>query len=293
MTWIYVIFEMDYTDHINQASGMDEKVSDRGQYFSILPEWLWNESAMGLRSQDLSPLFVQRYSGPRGTDSQTCHDFWELACIRSGHGYMISGTTRIEIDRDTICLMPPDVPHIEYSDFTIDIIWVGVCGRMLERLSGDSVTKAVTRSLSEEIEQLWLISEQRSQAIGPELDGMVMKILAEFLRVRSGQQRGGGDTIGKAIGYIHRHANEPFAVSDLARACGCSEGYFYRLVNRRTGRTPVDLLTDVRIQRAVRLLRETRLSVSEIARQVGYDDQFYFSRVFRKKTGSPPSSYRE
>ena len=57
------------------------------------------------------------------------------------------------------------------------------------------------------------------------------------------------------------------------------------------GQSPIDYLTGYRISEACSLLKNTGLSIAEIAVSVGFFDQFYFSRVFKKVKGVPPSKY--
>ena len=65
-----------------------------------------------------------------------------------------------------------------------------------------------------------------------------------------------------------------------------------RLIKRSTGQTFIQLLTSIRMENAKQLLRDTSLSVMDIALQVGYDSSEHFIRTFRKHTGSTPSEYR-
>jgi AraC-like DNA-binding protein len=57
------------------------------------------------------------------------------------------------------------------------------------------------------------------------------------------------------------------------------------------GKSPIDYLTEYRINEACKLLRSGSLSIAEVAVSVGFFDQFYFSRVFKKSQGMPPSKY--
>ena len=57
------------------------------------------------------------------------------------------------------------------------------------------------------------------------------------------------------------------------------------------GKSPIDYLTNYRVSEACSLLKNTNLSIAEIAVSVGFFDQFYFSRVFKKVKGMPPSKY--
>lgn len=75
-------------------------------------------------------------------------------------------------------------------------------------------------------------------------------------------------------------------------AVGASEDYLSRIFHRELGITPWDYLNRYRMIRARELLRLTDDPVGSVARQVGFSDAAYFSRVFRNVCGASPSQYR-
>jgi transcriptional regulator GlxA family with amidase domain len=79
----------------------------------------------------------------------------------------------------------------------------------------------------------------------------------------------------------------------IAQAAGLSSSHFSRLFRKWTGHSPMEHLTWLRIQRAKELLGDVHLSVKEVAVRCGFEDQYYFSRVFTRVDGLPPSHYRE
>ena len=83
------------------------------------------------------------------------------------------------------------------------------------------------------------------------------------------------------------------SISYYADKIGISGNYLSRLVKNATGRSVGAWVDIARIQRAKRLLSETRLSVIDVASAVGLEDQSYFSRFFRKETGVTPSAFRK
>jgi len=78
----------------------------------------------------------------------------------------------------------------------------------------------------------------------------------------------------------------------VAAMAGVSEGYFYRLFKKRTGKSPAHYLTSIRIERAARALRMSSVAIAEVAADCGYPDPFYFSRVFKRHTGQSPAAFR-
>jgi len=98
--------------------------------------------------------------------------------------------------------------------------------------------------------------------------------------------------IEQSIAYMVLHLDKPLQVATLAAQANISPSHFFALFKRRLGSTPIDYFTRLRMQRACRLLEQTPLSIKEVASKLGYDDPFYFSRVFKSVNRMAPSDYR-
>ena len=108
---------------------------------------------------------------------------------------------------------------------------------------------------------------------------------------RTGEQEITGK-IEQCIAYMNEHLNEPMQVATLASVANVSPSHFFALFKHRTGRSPMDYFTRLRMRQACRLLGSSSASVKEVATALGYDDPFYFSRVFKSVNHVPPSKYR-
>lgn len=96
-----------------------------------------------------------------------------------------------------------------------------------------------------------------------------------------------------ACEYMREKYAEPVEISVLARTLGFSSAYLTKLFKKHMHCTPVKYLTELRIAEAKNLLYNTSLTIKEIGERVGYDNQFYFSRVFHRTVNKTPSEYRE
>lgn len=95
-----------------------------------------------------------------------------------------------------------------------------------------------------------------------------------------------------ALEELRRAFCEPtLSVAKLARACGMSEVYFRRLFEAEMGVTPRRYITELRIGKAIAMLRSPYYSLSEIAEAVGFCDAKYFGTVFRRVVGVPPGKF--
>jgi AraC family transcriptional regulator len=81
-------------------------------------------------------------------------------------------------------------------------------------------------------------------------------------------------------------------LAELARECGLSTSHFSRAFKDSTGASPHHWLTQRRIENAIRLLRDRRLALSQVALACGFSDQSHFTRVFTKLSGMGPGAWR-
>ncbi|WJH35043.1 AraC family transcriptional regulator [Paenibacillus sp. CC-CFT747] len=97
----------------------------------------------------------------------------------------------------------------------------------------------------------------------------------------------------KAEKALSRQAYEPFSMRELAESLGLRPVPFTRRFYKHAGMTPSAYVTELRMNRACRLLTETNLPLDSVARQCGYENGFYLSRVFLERVGVRPSVYRK
>ncbi len=101
-------------------------------------------------------------------------------------------------------------------------------------------------------------------------------------------------TIKKAVVLCRRHWSQPgFNIESLAAKMEIHRTTLSRLFSQQAGITLNQYITQMRLQNAQSLLQQTNLSISEIARQCGFDDPNYFSRLFSKHQGVPPTQFRK
>jgi len=97
----------------------------------------------------------------------------------------------------------------------------------------------------------------------------------------------------KAINYIEGHYAESITLEEISEYVGLSPNYFSKVFKNEMGKGYSDFLIEYRIEKSKKLLAETTESVKSISVSVGYPDQKYFSKLFRKITGIKPSEYRK
>ena len=98
--------------------------------------------------------------------------------------------------------------------------------------------------------------------------------------------------LAKALRFMQANYTETLRIEDIAKKVGLSVYQFEQRVQRLFQMSPLQLLHKLRLDEATRMLRETRLSLSEIALQTGWCDQSAFTRQFSRYTGMAPGKYR-
>ena len=99
--------------------------------------------------------------------------------------------------------------------------------------------------------------------------------------------------INRAITYINENYGTHLTTKELAEMVHLSEGYFCQLFREVTGRSAIDYLNRLRMDKAEQILVQTDVTVSEAAYCCGFEDANYFSRIFKKRTGYSPLKYRD
>lgn len=91
--------------------------------------------------------------------------------------------------------------------------------------------------------------------------------------------------------YMDNHYNENLTIEQLAHMAEVSPKYFVDLFKKTYGKSAMDYVTEVRVNSAKKLMVRSDARLRDIAHQVGYNDEFYFSRKFKKEVGMSPSAY--
>jgi AraC-like DNA-binding protein len=70
-----------------------------------------------------------------------------------------------------------------------------------------------------------------------------------------------------------------------------SESHLSKIFRQKTGTSPIDYFIDLKMQEAIRLLSNKSLRIKEVAFELGYDDPYYFTRIFTKQIGISPATF--
>ena len=138
------------------------------------------------------------------------------------------------------------------------------------------------------------------EACGPYVRGLALSLAGHLVRTY-GTTRGVPPTTGlampalrlrRALAFMEDHLADPFTLDDVAAAAGMSRSHFSRQFRRSVGLSPSQHFIALRMARAQILLKESELSMIEIAMAVGYTSPSHFAYVFHREVGCSPSEYR-
>jgi len=93
--------------------------------------------------------------------------------------------------------------------------------------------------------------------------------------------------------YIRKRISDPITLDDLASEAGLSRFYFARAFRTEAGMSPMSFLRRLRVEGRADVILRTPMPLKSIATQVGFADEFHFSRVFHQVTGQAPGAFRK
>ena len=99
--------------------------------------------------------------------------------------------------------------------------------------------------------------------------------------------------LNRVTAYMREHLQENPTLTRIAREAGLSESYLNAVFKECVQCAPMDYYINMKMEQACYLLSSTDLHIYQVAQHLGYDNQYYFSRAFKKVVGMPPKKYKE
>lgn len=229
--------------------------------------------------------------------------------------YTVSGAGRINRGRESfiekpgdLLLFPPGVAHDYITDKDADDwihLWVyfGMNTRLSGLLNLPEINKGIiglhikNPENRTEIERLLYLTVETFEKSIPRKINFCYNLLERVLLICDTENplsETAMDTrIGKAVDYMNEHLRRKIKLENIAVYCGLSVSRFVHLFSEKTGISPLKYLEKTRIEKAQGLLIGSNMKLAEIADITGYENEYYFSRVFRKLTGKSPGGFRK
>ncbi len=126
-----------------------------------------------------------------------------------------------------------------------------------------------------------------------EITGLLYQFLSALVTDKPKTMSMADEYVKAALSYIHTFYYDTFInVEEISGYVGIDRSYLYRLFKEKMGISPKKYILEYKLKTAAKLLRETNLSVGQVALSTGFDDQLYFSTAFRRFFGTAPTKYR-
>lgn len=257
------------------------------------------------------------------TEIEHSHDFCELVIVTQGSAmHMLEGTT-FPVTAGDVFLLQGRQKHYFYDRTNLDLINImydpekidlpenelrrmpGYCAmfmlepsyrrqhRFASRLHLKRVPLARVERLSEEMEK-----ECENEEPGKEvaLRAKLMELMVYLARAYSSTDTTEAHAllrVGNVIGALENDFSKDWKLDELLDIAHMSRSNLMRVFRKATSQTPIEYLVRLRIQKAMDMLRNTDLSITEIALEVGFNDSNYFTRQFRRILGESPRAFRQ
>lgn len=228
-----------------------------------------------------------------------------IYCVE-GRGWVSINKTRMDISPSHFVVIPAHTPH-RYGALEADpwtIYWVHFKGDIASH-----VVKLITRDaqdylpyLSYNEDRIKLFEEicfNLQQGFSADNLRYVNMIFYHFLssllyeeKYNQAARPGPEDAITRTIEMMQQKLNSNISLNALAAHSHLSVSHFSSLFRERTGFSPVEYFNHLKIQYSCQQLAFTAKPIKEIAAELSFSDQYYFSRIFSKYMGMSPSEYR-
>ena len=191
-----------------------------------------------------------------------------------------------------VCEMQLSVSGLPfYSDDMKDQIAGAAILRTLVRHAAlrAGLTPVMIDSLSQKYAQKMHCAVDKQQ-----MQGLIEQYIAAVcFAIRANNKNNYSVYVKRAVQYIETHLSQSISIDTLCKLNGISRKHFVHLFNKETGKTIKQYIMQVRCERAAELLENSQLLVHEISCYVGYEDNNYFTKVFKSVMGVSPQEYRK
>lgn len=264
--------------------------------------------------REIMSFFTTCFEGnaiPR--ERRETYPFWALIYTRRGHLTFHIGDQYISVRAGELIFYPSNVPHsiagFEERSWEVSFATFKAEGQGLEALSGRVIIP--NERIRERIDSLFQFGgklfynlpatddtvgmfcrgdERQLAYLRAELESMLSEIA---LTSGAREERKKSDPVFlRAVEYMKAHMGEPIPLSLLANEMGVSVSALKKSFGKESGGGVNRYYINMRLSAGAKMLRESDMTVGEIAERLGFATQFYFSEQFKARYGLPPTVYR-
>ena len=221
---------------------------------------------------------------------------YQILYIDKGYGQFLLDGEFVRAESGSIIILPPgEKNHYEFSkDSESDYYWIHFAGagvpKLLKTLNLENKLYEVGDffEFKDMLASMTKVATVEDFTTDSYLSSCIYMLLSQFSKRVFIPK----NPLRKVLTYMQNHNINTITNSDCAKMCGLSEYHFIRTFKKTTGLTPHQYMVKITVSKAVELMADTNLNVSEIARMLGFEDSLYFSRFFKKETGYSPKNFK-
>lgn len=238
-------------------------------------------------------------------------DQYILIYCQKGSGWCMIGNNKYDVRENQWLIIPRGMPHTYESNNSNPwtIYWVHFTGNEAP-IFGDNcyipsdIPASETSRFSDRnniFEEIFLTLSDNYSVDNLRYASSLLytylatfRYLKKFRKYNSQQERiDTNDIADMAVRYMNDNIERKINLTELASYIGYSTSQFSLIFHNKTGHSPLSYFNLLKIQHACKLLETTNLKINQICSKVGIDDNFYFSRLFKKIVGISPKKYRK
>ena len=229
-----------------------------------------------------------------------------IHCVMGG-GWLEMDGKRWKAGADTVLCIPARTPHCYGADAADpwSIYWLHVTGtragdyfRFLGEGNEDPLIHVPhVPELLEAFEAIWAamkVVHTPENLVQASIRAIFfLGLLRRFSRSRDPRGRASENAIRKSIVFMNNNLGASTSLEELAKLAGMSVRGYTEFFRKTTDCSPREYFNRLKIQRACELLRTGERNVRDIASELGFEDPYYFSRIFKRIAGMAPEKYRK
>lgn len=229
-------------------------------------------------------------------------DEYILIYCLSGEGYIqVENKTYTIKEKNAFCI-PRNVKHLYYSNEKNpwSILWVHFKGENTKFFPLEDC-KIVNVSFNYANNRIMFLFDllfrvlERNYTLGNYIyiSQVLSLILSEiYFREKVDDTNKQNSHMTMVIRYMYKHMNENLTLEDISKELRLSKSYINAIFKKNAKKAPIEFFIHLKMQEACKLLKSTNMCVYEIGNALGYEDPYYFSRIFKKVVGVSPKFYK-
>ncbi len=283
----------------------------RGERFIVLPPFVVEELRNGILSRELFITDIGYYPQARfhyrKRSAKEAEQYILIYCVE-GEGWFTINDQTHEVSRFQFFILPKGQPHAygSSSENPWTLYWLHFDGELARFFAQGfdrptDIAPGMNSRISERIDLFEEIFNTLSKGNGRNNLNYATSSLFHFLgsikflgeyRENSKFDEKLMETIDAVIHFMKENVGRRLTLQEIADHSGMSPSHFSSLFQKKTGYSPVKYFNQLKIQKACHYLDFTDMKVNQISPSLGFDDTFYFTRIFTKIMGVSPSEYR-